>query len=443
MELLIILVVLFLLMLLQFPIAFCFVLVSFLAALIMKLNLSFILAQAFTAINVFSFMAVPFFVLAGDLMTKGGLSDRLIKLAYVMVHRLRAGLGAVVVLACMFFGALSGSSSAATAAIGSAMIPRMEQYGYSRRYSSALVAVAGWLGNLIPPSVVFIVYGVISNQSIAALFLSTVIPGFIFAALLILVNTFYGPKWISSTHVTDEHLTTDKLASLERIKQLGQGFLYVLPAILAPFIILGGIYGGIFTPTESGAIGCVYALLIGISYRKLNLKTTLQSVYDAGTLLASLFIIVAFVTVITKILQFELVPQKITAFMLSLSDSRLVILVLMNLIFLIGGMFIESFALIVALTPLFIPICQALNINLIHFGAMINVNVGIGTITPPMCMAIFIASRIGGVPFRQLVRPSMPFLFFAGLPTLIIVTYFPEVSLWLPRLVMGPVAVPY
>ncbi len=433
------------LMFLGVPLGLSFGVGGVLAISVMGINPKFLVPVAYQAIDSFTVLAIPLYVLAGNLMTEGGLSTRLVDFAYTILGRVRGGLGAVIPVSCMLFGAMSGSSSATIAAIGSAVAPRMQDYGYERVYIGALVSVSGWLGNMIPPSVVLIVYCLVANQSVAALFLSTVVPGIMIGVLLILVNVYYGARHIHHAHDQSESITQEKtgVAALQYIKDVGRSSIQALPALIMPVIILGGIYGGVFTPTEAAAVACAYALLAGVSFRKLNLRVVRGAVYESATLFATLGIIIFFITPLSRISQTELIPQKLMTFMLSMSDNKYVIMALINLLILIAGMFIDTIVLVMIVTPIFAPICLSLNINLVHFGAFMMVGLGIGTITPPVCEGIFVASTVLNIPFQRMLKPALIFSLFSCFPVLFITTYVPEISLWLPRLVMGPSVVPY
>lgn len=434
--LLIALIVFFVLMLIGTPMAYCFAVSTLTAIVILGLDPSFVCPLSYQMVDSFTLMAVLFFMLAGDLMGKGEMSGKLINLASAIVGRLRAGLGAVMVLASTFFGALSGSATATTAAIGGIMIPQMEGYGYQKRYSCALAAATGWLGSLIPPSINAILYAMFSDQSIAALFLSTVVPGLILAALYVLVNSYYGPKYMHT--VSREQSSASKLTVSTYFKNVGKATSPAIPALITPVIILGGIYGGVFTPTEAGAIGCLWAVIAGaFIYRKLKMKDIVKSLFDTAVLTASLLLIVAFVAPLMRVLVLEHFPQLMQQTLLKVSANASIALLFITVIILILGMFLDAVTLTVIIAPLFIPTMVALGVNLVHFGAIINVSVGIGSMTPPMAIAIFVASRIGNVPFKDIIKPIMPFIIFACLPTLALTTYIPALSLWLPRLIMG------
>lgn len=436
MELFIAVGVLFGLMILGMPLFICFGSSALVAIFLLDMGFGQVTSKAFGVLDSFPIMAIPFFVLAGDLMAKGGLASKLIDLAYAVLGRVRGGLGFVIILSSMFFGALSGSATATSAAIGSVMIPRMEHYGYQRCYSSALAGASGWLGALIPPSMILIIYGVVANQSIAALFLSTVIPGIMLGFLFMVVNFWLSPRYMM-TNVSAEEEHPSESGFTEYMKGIRQAFYRALPALTTPLIILGGIYGGAFTPTEAGAVACAWAIITGtLVYRSLPAREIIASLLEGAVLTASIFIILTFVAVFSRVLIVNYVPQTLLDFMLSLSTKKYVILLLINMLVLISGMFIEGITIVLVLCPLLLPIVKAFHVDLIHFGAILCLNIGIGTITPPMAINIFVASSVGEVSIQEITKPILVFLLLGSLPVLILTTYIPSLALWLPRLIM-------
>ncbi len=428
--------VLFGLMVLGCPLFICFGSSALTAIYLLNMGFGQVTSKAFGVLDSFPIMAIPFFVLAGDLMAKGGLASKLIDLAYAILGKIRGGLGAVIILSSMFFGALSGSATATSAAIGSVMIPRMEHYGYRRPYSSALVGASGWLGALIPPSMVLIIYGVVANQSIAALFLSTVIPGVLLGFLFMLVNFWLSPRYMMPRS-SAETAYPPKFGIAEYTQGIWKAFYRALPALTTPLIILGGIYGGAFTPTEAGAVACAWAIITGaFVYRSLPAREIVASLLEGAVLTASIFIIVTFVAVFSRVLIVNYVPQMLLDFILSLSANKYLTLLLINVVVLVVGMFIEGITIVLVLCPLLLPIAKAFQVDLVHFGAILTLNIGIGTITPPMAINIFVASSVGEVSIQEITKPILVFLLLGSLPVLLLTTYIPALALWLPNLVM-------
>lgn len=426
MILTIVLLALLMMLILGTPVGVSFGIAAMLGIFLSGMNSSMIASIAFQSMDSFTIMAIPFFILAGDLMKDGGLSERLILWINGLIGKIRGGLGAVMVVASAFFGAISGSSIATVAAIGSVMIPIMEKYGYHRRYSSALVAATGFLGILIPPSIPMVIFGITANVSIGDLFLSTVIPGLLLAIAYILVNTFLYKKYEIPKTASDRDLTSGNLK---------RSTLAALPAIILPFIILGGIYGGVFTPTEAAAVAVVYSFIVGFFiYRGLHKKNIKKILLNSALSFAVLLILISFVSALGRYLTLENVPQTISTFLTGAFENKYLFLLVINFIFLVVGMFMETNTAILLFTPLLLPALNLLGIDPVHFGAILILNLGIGSITPPFAANLFVASRISGIPVMKMITPLWPFLFLAAIPVLFIVTYVPWLSLWLPSL---------
>ena len=377
-----------------------------------------------TGADSFPLIAVPLFVLAGDLMQHGGMSRRLVAFAYALVGHIRAGLAYVNVLASVFFAAISGSSPATVAAIGSNLIPEMEKVGYKRPFSSALTASAGMIGVLIPPSIPFIIYGVTAEVSIGKLFLAGVIPGVLFAIMFMAIARYL---------IRNEEEVVNTKAELSA-KQVSATLRESIWALIVPIIILGGIYGGVFTPTEAAAVAVVYALFIGVFvYKDLSLsdlpKVFSESALTSGTIL----ILVIMATAFGRLITIEQVPADLAAWLTNVSDNPIIVLLLINLVLLLIGMFMETISSIIIMTPILLPVAQALGIDPILFGVIMTVNLAIGFCTPPLGVNLFVASSISGVSIERLTWAIMPF--FAGMIVLLLaITYIPAISLTLPAM---------
>jgi len=377
-----------------------------------------------TGADSFPLIAVPLFILAGDLMQHGGMSRRLVAFAFALVGHIRAGLAYVNVLASVFFAAISGSSPATVAAIGSNLIPEMEKVGYKRPFSSALTASAGMIGVMIPPSIPFIIYGVTAEVSIGKLFLAGVVPGLLFALLFMAIARFL------LRNDQDIVNTEAKLSAGNVTGTLRES----IWALIVPVIILGGIYSGVFTPTEAGAVAVVYAMLIGIfvygdiSFADLP-KIFAGSALTSGTIL----ILVIMATAFGRLITLEQVPADLATWLTNVSDNPIVVLLLINLVLLLIGMFMETISSIIIMTPILLPVAQALGIDPILFGVIMTVNLAIGFCTPPLGVNLFVASSISGVSVERLSRAILPF--FAGMIFLLLaITYIPAISLTLPAL---------
>lgn len=429
-------VAILLLIALSMPVAFCFLVGSFVYVLLSGFSMGTFAPAAYFALDSYTLLAIPLFLIAGTLMEVGGIAEKLINFANALLVKVKGGMTASIPVACMFFGALSGSGTAAVAALGSIMIPRLEKVGYQKRYSAVLMAASGPLGFMIPPNMTAILYGVIANTSVAALFLATIVPGFIWCGLYLIINRLTHHKYFKANEAYEEILSEPAGKKIK--KSLGNS----IPAFIMPLIILGGIYGGIFTATEAGAVACIYAILVGfLVYKALDFTKLSESAVQTGKTIGSILIIFPMVSIFTKFLLIEGVPQSLSSFLLGITENRYFILLFINIIFFIAGMFLSSGVITLVLTPLMMPTALSIGLNPIQLGVILFVAVGIGTITPPMAMNLFVATRVSGVKLQDMLEPLWPYLFFGAVPVLILVTYFPMLSLWLPKLVMGAKAV--
>ncbi|MGG2197100.1 MULTISPECIES: TRAP transporter large permease [Paenibacillus] len=417
---------LFVLFFLRVPIAFALGITSLVGLWLTDTDLVIIAQKTFSGIDSFTLVAIPLFVLAGEIMTVGGISKRLIDFASLLVGHWPAGLAMVAVLACTFFSAISGSAIADAAAIGGILIPAMVSQGYDRRFSATLVASASTIGPVIPPSIPFILFGVMASVSIGDLFLAGVAPGILMAAVLMIYVYYYGKK--------NNIRGRDKMASR---KEIVAGFKDAFLALLLPVIIIGGFRSGMFTATESGVIAVIYALIIGsFVYKELNFKKLRKVLLDSALSSATILFVIANATLFTWLLTFHDIPDQLGALVSSISDQQWVILLLINIVLLIAGTFIDTISALTIFTPLFLPIALAAGIDPIHLGVIIVVNLTIGMITPPLGVCLFVTSSIAKVNLAQMVRPLLP-QFLVLLVVLIIITYFPQVSLFLPHLFGG------
>jgi C4-dicarboxylate transporter DctM subunit len=379
-----------------------------------------------TAVNSYPLLAVPLFILAGDLMYTGGLSRRLTAAIYSLVGSIKASLSYVTVLAATFFGAISGSSPATVAAIGTVMIPEMDKQKYPSDYSAALIASSGMIGVMIPPSIPYVMYGVASEESVATLFMSGILPGFLFAAAYMLIaRLIYGKRKLDTPlkpFKWEECRTTFKDAFW---------------ALLAPVIVLGGIYGGIVSPTEAAAVSVVYAVLVGgVFYKELTVKSFIETLSRSVGTIGMILALVAFASTFGRILTLEQVPQHAGELAASISSNPLVILLLINIALLVVGMFFETIAAIVILTPVLLPIAKSFGIDPIHFGTIMTINLAIGFCSPPFGVNLFVASAITKQSIEQISKALMPY-FVAMIVLLLAITFIPDISLIIPRLLAG------
>lgn len=386
-------------------------------------NMGYIASGLFASCDSFPLMAIPFFILSGALMEGGGLSKRLVQFFDSLVGHLTGGLAIVTVITCMFFGAISGSGPATTAAVGAIMVPTMVEKGYDKKFAMALVAASGCLGVIIPPSIPMVSYGISVNASIATMFMGGFLPGILLGMLLIITA-------VSSCKKQGFTGNGEKFSW----KKVGESFKDAFWAILSPVIILGGIYSGVFTPTEAAVVSVVYALLVGaFAYKELNLKNIYQKFAEAASTHGTVNIIVGTSTILGRVLTLEQIPDAVANAMISLTDNKIVILLIINLLLLACGCLLETNSSILILAPILYPVVASFGVDIVHFGIIMVVNLAIGFITPPVGVNLFVACGIGKIPFADLVKRIVPFL-IALLIGLVLITYIPAISMTLPGL---------
>ena len=388
--------------------------------LLSGMNVAAFAQRMFVAVDSFTMMAIPFFMLAGKLMEVGGMSRRIVRFADCLVGWMTGGLAHVIVVASAFFGALSGSAAATCAAIGSTLIPDMKRKGYPADFVAGLQAVAGGLGVIIPPSITMIMYGVCSGTSIGKLFVAGILPGiFLALCLMLTVRVEAGKRRIKQTSTFSG-------------KELLKSFLDAIPALMVPIIILGGIYGGFFSPTEAGAVACVYGLLVGVFwYKEVNRDNIGAILGGALVNTVMVLIIVSASGAFSWLLTSNGVASLLGRAIGSVATNRFLFLLFSNLIFLLIGCFIESVAGILIVTPILLPQALALGIDPVHYGVIMVVNLALGLTTPPVGENQYIAAAIADIPFEQEFKASLPFL-LTNFIALMVITYVPQLSLWLP-----------
>lgn len=381
--------------------------------------------RIFDGINKFPLMAIPMFILAGNLLSKGGSARRIIDFAKSMVGHLPGGLPMSAIFACVIFAAVSGSSPATVVAIGSIMFTAIKEAGYPKEYAVGGITTAGSLGILIPPSVVMIVYGVTSNASIAELFMAGVVPGLMLGGMMI-AQTYFGAKRLGFKATTPEPWS-------ERIKKFFRAFW----ALLIVVVVIGGIYGGIFTPTEAAAASAIYALIISLFiYKDIKFKDLWDICLESAITTAMIFFIIANAVVFAYLLTSENIPQTIADSILAANIGKIGFLIIVNILLFIMGQFMEPSSVVMIMVPLLLPIATALGVDPVHFGILLIVNMEIGMITPPVGLNLFVASGLTGMNLKDVIVSCLPWTLtlFIGL---VLVTYIPEISLWLPRLMYG------
>lgn len=390
------------------------------------LNSEFLVQGLVYGLNSFPLLAVILFTLAGNIMSRGGIANRLIRLAEVFLGRSTGGLGIVAIVACMVVASISGTGSATVAAIGLAMIPAMVRKGYDRAFSGALVAAAGGIGVIIPPSVVMIVYAVTAKVSVTDMFLAGIMPGILVGVALMVYTYIQSRRY--GYQGSDTHYSTKETLRIVREA--------ILP-LLMPVIILGGIYSGLFTPTESAAVGVVYGLILGVFvFRELKISELYGIILESALLVGAVLVIIGASTAFGRILTIERVPTEIASWVLSLTDSKLLIIGAILVLLLIVGMFMETLAAIVILTPLLLPIVTSFGMSPVHFGIIMIVNLAIGFVTPPLGANLFMAAQVGQVAIEKLSRAVIGFI-VAMIVAMLIITFVPWFSLALPELRAG------
>ena len=375
-----------------------------------------------TGIDSFSLLAIPFFILSGLLMGHGGIARRLIDFANVLVGRFRGGLAFVNVLTCMLFGAISGSSGAAISAVGGFMIPLMNKMGYQKDFNTSVTITAATTGLLIPPSNIMIVYSLATGGivSIAALFIAGYLPGILVGLGLMLVS-----GWISVTHNYGKGETfTFKKGLIQ--------FIRAIPPLLLVFIVIGGIIMGWFTPTEASAVAVLYSLFLAmVVYREVKVRDLPKILLKCGITTSVVFLLIGTSMAMSWILASERVPQEISASLMSLTNNKILILLMINAILLAVGTFMDMTPAVLIFTPIFLPIVEKLGIHPLHFGIIMIMNLCIGLCTPPVGAALFIGCGVANTTVTKVMRYIVPF-FISMIITLLICTYVPEISLWLP-----------
>lgn len=413
------------------PVPFSFLASSLFLVIMGDYSPSFLLPYGYSKMSTVVLLAIPLFITAGGLMERGNIGQQLIDMVDLFVGRLRGGLGAVAVVSCAVFGSITGSCCATLSCIGAIMFPRLEKAGYPLGHSAALMANSAVLGILIPPSAIMILYSWVGGQSVLACFLSTVIPGILLTVLFAVCNVFMVRK--NPNLVLSEKISPGELGRLF-VKRGSRA----LPALFMPVMILGGIYGGIFTPTEAAALSVLYAIPVGMFiYGGLN-KSSLKSVLlESATTTGVVMVMLYAVMILSRLYIMEDMPQKLLELLTSITKSKIGILFILNIFMVIMGMLMDDVSAVMLCTPILLPIAQAIGVHPIHFAAILGVNLGMGNITPPCAPVLYLSGRLNGAAISETLMPTMTLIGFGWIPVLFLTTYVPELSLWLPRLVLG------
>lgn len=412
------------LLLLNVPVSFCIGLATF-AALAYSIDFAPVvttIAQRMGGgLDSFALLAIPFFVLSGLLMGQGGVARRLIEFAMALVGMLPGGLALVNVLSCALFGSISGSAVAATSAIGSFMIPEMEKKGYDKNFATAVTAAASTTGMIIPPSNILIVYAIASGGvSVSALFIAGYLPGILTAVLLMIVCSIYS---IRAGYGTEPRVPM--LVVLQKT-------VAAIPSLTLIFIIIGGIVSGVFTATEAGAIAVLYSLILSCGvYREVKVSQLRSIFLKAGEISGIVLLLIAASSAMSWMLSYENIPQTISAFLLTISENPIIILLIINLILIVVGAFMDMTPAVLIFTPIFLPIAESLGMSPIHFGIMMVLNLSIGLCSPPVGSVLFVGCSVGNTTIEKIVKPMLP-LYLVMFIALMLVTYIPSISEFLP-----------
>jgi len=371
-------------------------------------------------------LAIPLFVLAGTIMSESGIAAALLRFVNAFIGHVRGGLGVVAAVSCAIIGAISGSGLTGVSAIGPLLIPEMEKRGYPREYATALIANSSILGLLIPPSLSMILFGWVTDTSIAACFLATLGPG-----LLIMFNFSVVNLWMSRKFnlVLDEKPTVREFTG-----EVTRRGIYAFPALLMPVMILGGIYGGIMTPTESAALAVIYAIPVGfLIYRGLKLDNFLFAGKEAATAVGAIMLMILFSMILGQMFVYEGVPQKLVSVIFGITENRIVLLILINILLFLVGMVVNDATAIILVAPLLLPLMQAIDISPVQFAAIMGVNTAMGGVTPPYASILYLGARIGKVKVTKVIPPAMFLVLVGYVPVVFLTSFWPALSLYLPK----------
>ena len=409
------------------PLPFCFGLalavMHFMAGVSMKGMLMFGLQTIMSPV----LLSIPMFVFAGGLMGESGIADKLLNFVNIFVGRIKGGLGVVSVVTCAIIGAISGSSLTGVAAIAPIMVPRMAAEGYPRGYATALVTFSSVLGLLIPPSISMITYGWVTETSILACFIATLGPGLLVTLIFSVINLIYVKNL--------DLVITEKTNFSEKMSAASKSFIGAFPALMMPVIILGGIYGGIMTATEASAVAVVYSIIIGFAvYKGLTKNTFFKTAFESATTVGSIMMMIMICISLGQTFVMVGLPKAIAEGILSVSNDKYMILLFINIIFIIMGMLVSDMVSLLLVVPLLFPLIKTIGIDPVHFGAIVGVNLAMGVVTPPYASVLYLGIRLGKTTFEETIKPLMILLLCGYLPVLILTTYVPQISMFLPRL---------
>ena len=413
------------------PVPFAFLVATTLLVITGGYSPSFLLPYGFSKMSTIVLLTIPLFIMAGGIMERGNIGDKLVDLVDLFVGRIKGGLGVVAVVSCAVFGSITGSACATLSCIGSIMFPRLEKAGYPRGHSAALLANASVLGMLIPPSAIMILYSWVGNQSVLASFLSSVIPGIILTILLSVINMFL-------LRHNEDLVLAAPISSREKWSLFRVRGKRAVPALVMPVLVLGGIYGGIMTPTEAAAVAAVYSIPVGFwIYKGLTRKDFFEVLVESGTTTGVIMVMLYAVMILSRLYIMEDLPTQILNLLMAVSTNRYAILFMINIFMIIIGMIMDDVSAVLLSTPILLPIILKLGFSPVHFAAIVGVNLGMGNITPPAAPLLYLGGRVGNAPINEMLMPTVWMLLFGWLPTLALTTYVPGLATFLPNLILG------
>ena len=410
-------------MVISVPVGMSLGIATFIGMLYVSPDVLIMMPQKFLyGLDSFPLLAIPLFVMAGQLMSSGGIAKRIIAMALIFVGRIYGGLAIVVIFSALLISGISGSPSANTAAIGSVAIPAMKRLKYPPEFATAVLAAAGGVSTLVPPAIDLIIIGVIANISIGGLFAAGIFPAIVNGVAIMIMAYYFSRKMNLPL--------AEKTSLLDKIRVLKDGILPILMIV----IILGGIYGGIFTPTEAASVAVVYGFIVSFFiYKELKMEDLPTVLLNTAALSGVVLLVLATASMFSFILTFDRIPHAIAQFIVTYADNWILFIILVHIVFLMLGMIMDALPAIIVLMPIFVPVAVSLGMEPIHLGILVAANVGIGMITPPVGICLFVACGISKIPIGSVVKPLLPFLVFLVL-TLVIITMFPQITLFLPRL---------
>ncbi len=414
------------------PIPACFGASCIFIASMLKHIPTSLVPVGYSKLNTVVLLAIPLFILAGGIIEKGKIGKALVEFVELFVGKIKGSLGIVTVISCAVFGAISGSAAATLSCIGSIMYPKLKQAKYEEGFAASLIANASPLGLLIPPSSIQILYAWSTGQSVLACFLSTIIPGLILVLCLSLINCYFSSKNPEMNAMYVEQMAKSQKVTFKDTK--GRIF-YAIPALIMPVIILGGIYAGVMTPTEAAAVAVIYSIPIGMFvYKGLNLKGLKQSLVDSGTTTGVVMVMFFLVMILSRLFVLENLPNKMVDIMMGVTQNKILILIFVNIFMVLIGMLMDDVSGTLLCAPVLLPLVMKLGVSPVQFAAILGVNLGMGNITPPTAPLLYLGGRVSNVRINKMLKPTLIMILFAWLPTLIITTYIPQISLFLPSL---------